>query len=42
MTPVGCDAGPIHVYSKHMAEDTVSARLCPQGSNPLGVEFNVL
>ena len=21
MTPVGCDAGPMHVSSKHMAED---------------------
>ena len=27
MTPVGCDAGPMHVSSRHMAQDTVSERL---------------
>ena len=52
MTPVGCDAGPIHAYSKYMAEDTVSERLRswtrnPMGSarwgpNTLGVEFGML
>ena len=51
MTPVGCDAGPAHVSSKPMADDSVSERLrgwtrnpmgsARRGSNPLGVEFTM-
>ena len=36
MTPVGCDAGPTHIYAKHIAEDTVSRRLSSWTRNPLG------
>ena len=36
MTPVGCDAGPMHVSSRHMPEDTVSERLRSWTRNPMG------
>ena len=52
MTPAGCEAGPMHAHSKHMAEDAVSERLrsltrnpmgsARRGSDPLGVEFSML